>query len=97
MRLKQGFVYILANKYNTVFYAGVTSNLQKRIWEHKNNIVKGFTQKYSIHKLIYYEVLENIEEAIAREKYIKGKKREYKKKLTEEMNPQYKDLYGNIL
>jgi len=87
----------MANKYNTVLYVGVTSNLSKRVWEHKNNIVRGFTQKYNIHKLVYYEIFENIEEAIAREKYIKGKKREYKKGLIKKINPDYKDLYKDLL
>lgn len=97
MKIKLSFVYILSNKYNTVFYTGVTSNLQKRVWEHKNNFIKGFTQKYNIHKLIYYETFDYIEEAIIREKYIKGKKREFKKELIKKTNLQYKDLYENIL
>ncbi len=97
MNKKQGFIYIMANKYNTAFYVGTTSNLPKRIWEHKNNIIHSFTQKYNIHKLVYYETFENMEIAIAREKYIKGKKREYKKKLIEKTNPYYKDLYKDLL
>ncbi|MFH1561775.1 MAG: GIY-YIG nuclease family protein [Patescibacteria group bacterium] len=94
---KQGFIYIMTNKYNTVFYTGVTGNLVKRVWEHKNSIVGGFTQKYHVHKLVYCETFEEIEEAIAREKYIKGKKREYKRSLIEKTNPNYKDLCENVL
>jgi putative endonuclease len=94
---KQGFIYILTNEFNTVFYTGVSSNLVKRVWEHKNNAVDGFTKKYCVHKLVYYEVLDNIEIAIEREKYIKGKKREFKKKLIEKDNSSYEDLYKTIL
>lgn len=97
MKRKQGFIHILANKYNTVFYVGVTADLIKRIWEHKNNLIKGFSEKYNVHKLVYYEVYETIEEAIKREKYIKGKGRAFKKNLIEKMNPGYKDLYDEIL
>ena len=97
MKIKQSFVYILSNKYDTVFYTGVTSSLRKRIWEHKNNLIKGFTQKYNVHKLVYYEVFDNIEEAIMKEKYIKGKKREYKKELIKKANFKYEDLYESIL
>ena len=97
MKNKQGFVYILTNKHNTVFYTGVTSNLRRRIWEHKNNVVKGFTQKYNVHKLVYYEIFDEIGTALEREKYTKGKKRTYKLNLIESGNPEYKDLYGDIL
>lgn len=97
MKKKRGFLYILANKYNAVFYTGVTSDLIKRVWEHKNNIIKGFTQKYNVHKLVYHEVFERIEDAIAREKYIKGKGRVFKKQLIEKVNPEYRDLYEDIL
>ena len=94
---KQAFIYILTNKHNTVFYVGVTTNIIKRIWEHKNNIVKGFTKKYNTHKLVYYEIFDSIEQAITREKYIKGKKREYKIRLIEKNNLNYKDLYKSLL
>jgi putative endonuclease len=93
---KQGYIYILTNFKNSVFYTGVTSNLQKRIWEHKNNVVEGFTKKYQIHKLVYFEMGESIEFAIEREKYIKGKTRKFKKDLIEKNNPSYKDLYYEI-
>ena len=75
---KKGYVYILTNKNNTTLYIGVTSNLVKRIWEHKNKVVEGFSSKYNLDKLVYYEVFEDIETAINREKYLKGKKRQYK-------------------
>lgn len=89
-------VYILASKAQGVLYTGVTSNLVKRVWEHKNDVVKGFTQKYHVHKLVYYELLSNMEEAIYREKCIKKWKRVWKIKLIEEFNPLWKDLYGEI-
>ena len=94
---KKGYTYIVTNKNNTVLYVGVTSNLPKRIWEHKNQIVEGFSKKYNLHKLVYYEVLDDIETAISREKYLKGKKREYKINLIEEFNKNWNDLYETIL
>jgi len=69
---KQGYIYIMTNKYNNVFYVGVSSNLQKRIYEHKHKFVDGFTKKYNIDKLVYYEVSDNIESAILREKQLKA-------------------------
>jgi len=89
-------VYILTSKAQGVLYTGVTSNLIKRVWEHKNDVVKGFTQKYHVHKLVYYELLSNMEEAIYREKCIKKWKRAWKIKLIEEFNPTWKDLYDDI-
>ena len=76
--MKQYFVYILSSKRNGTLYTGVTSNLVKRIWEHKNKIIKGFTSKYNLDKLIYYEIFNNINDAISREKMIKKWKREDK-------------------
>lgn len=78
---------------NNVFYTGVTSNLKRRIWEHKNSAIEGFTAKYKTNKLVYFETFNEIEDAIAREKYIKGKKREFKKRLIIKNNPYYLDLY----
>lgn len=72
---KQGYTYILTNYNNTTLYVGVTSDLVKRIWEHKNQVADGFSKKYKLHKLVYYEVSDSIEVAINREKYIKGKSR----------------------
>lgn len=89
-------VYILTNITNRVLYVGVTSNLPKRIWEHKNNGVKGFTEKYHVHKLVYFETTEDIESAIQREKQLKGGSREKKLKLIESMNPGFEDLYNTL-
>lgn len=94
---KQSYVYIITNKNNTVVYIGVTSNLRKRIWEHKNHFYDGFSKKYKLHKLVYYEILENIELAIEREKFLKGKRRSYKNQLIEASNPGWKDLYNEIV
>ena len=96
MLIKHGYVYILANVYNTVLYIGVTSNLIKRIWEHKNSYVEGFTKKYKLHKLLYYEQFSTIQDAISREKQIKNWKREWKLNLITSKNPQFKDLYSTI-
>ncbi|MCK9351252.1 MAG: GIY-YIG nuclease family protein [Candidatus Paceibacterota bacterium] len=94
--MKTGFVYILASKKNGTLYVGVTSNLQKRIYEHKNNAVPGFTQKYKVHDLVYFESGDEIRGAIEREKEIKGWKREWKIQLIEKENPEWKDLYGEL-
>ena len=93
---KQGYIYILTNKLNTVFYTGVSSEIKKRVWQHKNSFIEGFTKKYNVHKLVYYEVFDEIKDAITREKYIKGKGRKFKKDLIEKSNPEYKDLYKSI-
>ncbi|MFO7592922.1 MAG: GIY-YIG nuclease family protein [Pseudomonadota bacterium] len=90
-------VYILASKPNGTLYTGVTSNLPKRIWEHKNNVVEGFTKKYGVHTLVWYEVHETMESAILREKRIKEWKREWKIGMIEKNNPQWRDLYPGIL
>ena len=89
---KDFFVYILASKKNGTIYVGITSNITKRIWEHKNNIVLGFTSKYSVHKLVYFETYSSPVTAIAREKYLKGKSRNYKISLIETNNPTWNDL-----
>jgi len=94
---KSGYVYILTNKYNTTFYIGVTSDLVKRIWEHKQKFVSGFSSKYNLTKLVYFEDCGDIEVAITREKYLKGKKREYKIDLIKINNPQFNDLYPEII
>ena len=85
-------VYILTNINNTTFYIGVTSNLSKRIWEHKNKFVDGFTKKYNVDKLVYYELTENIETAINREKQLKNWHRDWKIKLIKKINPNFDDL-----
>ena len=94
---KQPAVYILASRRNGTFYIGVTSNLVKRIWEHKNNIVKGFTKSYSVHQLVWYEVHETMESAIKREKRLKEWKRKWKLELIENHNSNWKDLFGTII
>jgi len=89
---KRYFVYIMTNARNTVLYTGVTNNLQRRVFEHKNGIGSTFTIKYKLHKLVYYEVGENILAAIAREKQIKGGSRQKKIDLVNALNPEWKDL-----
>jgi len=90
-------VYILASKPNGTLYIGVTSNISKRIWEHKNNLVEGFTKKYVVHTLVWYEVHQNMGSAIAREKQLKRWKRDWKIKLIIEQNPAWQDLYLELL
>jgi len=97
MMKKYYYVYILASKRNGTLYIGVTSNLIKRVWQHRNKIVSGFTAEYDVFMLVYFEEYNNVEEAIAREKYLKGKKRDYKLNLIEEKNPQWRDLYQDII
>ncbi|MFV2004955.1 MAG: GIY-YIG nuclease family protein [Gammaproteobacteria bacterium] len=94
---KQPAVYILSSKLNGTLYIGVTSNLVKRIWEHKNNVVDGFTKKYDVHILVWYELHETMESAIKHEKRLKGWKREWKVRLIEEKNQWWQDLYQSIL
>lgn len=94
--MKTGYVYIMANDRPTL-YAGVTSDLIKRVYEHKHNLVKGFTSKYNLHKLVYFEVLENIEIAIVREKQIKDMNRKDKLEMIKGVNREFKDLYDQIL
>ncbi len=95
--MKNGYVYIVTNKNNTVLYTGVTSDLIKRIDQHKNKLIKGFTAKYNCNKLIYYESGNGMEGCILREKQIKAGSRKKKMQLIEEMNPQWRDLYDDIL
>ena len=94
---KQGFVYILTNKNNTTLYIGVTSNLIKRIYEHKNKLIDGFTKKYNLNKLVYFEPLDNITAAIEREKQLKNWHRNWKINLITEFNKEWKDLYDDII
>ncbi len=97
MGSRQSYVYIMTNVVNTVLYTGVTENLVKRIYQHKNGLSDSFTSEYNINKLVYYEIYEDIEEAILREKQIKGGSRQKKITLIESMNPDWKDLYDEIL
>lgn len=92
-----GYVYILFNKRNGTLYVGVTSDLIKRIYEHKNKFVDGFTKKYNINKLGYYEIYDNIETAIEREKKLKNSPRKKKLELIEIDNPNWLDLYEEII
>ncbi|HOX41009.1 MAG TPA: GIY-YIG nuclease family protein [bacterium] len=85
------FTYIMTNKYNTVLYVGVTNNLERRVFEHKSKIVKGFTEKYNINKLVWFQAFNSPEEAIAAEKKIKGWTRSKKIALIEKENPNWKD------
>lgn len=89
-------VYILTNKIYGTLYVGVTSNLPKRIWEHKNKVVEGFSQKYDLDKLVYYEVHENAESAIKREKRLKKWDRKWKIELIQKQNPDWQDLFETI-
>jgi putative endonuclease len=95
--MRQYYVYLATNKLNNVFYIGVTSNLVKRIYEHKNKLVDGFTARYNINKLIYFEIFNDVNEAINREKQLKGGSRKKKIELIEKENPSYKDLYVTII
>jgi len=95
--MKQYCVYIMTNAHNKVLYTGVTNNLARRVYEHKNGMGGVFTKKYNIDKLVYYEIGNDINEAIAREKQIKGGSRQKKIDLVNSMNPKWKDLYEEII
>ena len=94
---KQPAVYILASKRNGTLYVGVTSDLQKRAWEHKNDVVDGFTKQYRVHLLVYYELHDDMVSAITREKQIKKWNRAWKLELIEEQNPDWQDLWDGII
>jgi putative endonuclease len=94
---KNYYVYILANKRNGTLYTGITSNLIKRVWEHKEKIVDGFTKKYNIDKLVYFEQYQDPANAISREKRIKKYPRKWKLNLIEKENPHWKDLYKGLV
>jgi putative endonuclease len=89
---KQYYIYIATNKRNTVLYTGITSDLYKRMYEHRNKLVKGFSEKYNIDKLIYYEIFNDPKEAIGAEKKIKGWLRKKKIELIKRKNPEFRDL-----
>ena len=93
---KQPAVYILASNKNGTLYIGVTSHLLKRVWQHRNTQVSGFTEKYKAHKLVYYELHEDMLAAIAREKQLKKWRRAWKLRLIEEHNPRWTDLWDQI-
>lgn len=91
--MKQPCVYILASRKHGTLYIGVTSNVIKRVWEHREGLVKGFTEDYDVHKLIYFEQFERMEDAIVREKQLKKWNRDWKINLIEANNPEWVDLY----
>ena len=97
MSEKLPVVYIMASKRNGTLYTGVTIDLPSRVWQHKNSVVDGFTKKYNVHQLVYYEVHGNRETALTREKQIKKWNRKWKIELIEEQNPDWRDLYEDIL
>jgi putative endonuclease len=90
-------VYLLASKRNGTLYTGVTSDLVKRVWEHKHHVVEGFTKKYNVNMLVWYEVHETVASAIQREKAIRNWKRSWKINVIEIMNPRWRDLYDDLL
>jgi putative endonuclease len=93
---RPGYVYIMANPANTVVYTGVTSDLKRRVWQHREKTMDGFTRRYNVVKLVYYEVADDITSAIAREKQIKGGSRQDKEALVNSINPDWRDLYNDI-
>ena len=94
--MKDFYVYILTNKRNGTLYVGVMSNLKKRIYEHKNDIIEGFTKDYQIHTLVYYEIYEDYYTAFRREKRLKRWLRKWKLELIEKDNPEWRDLYEEL-
>jgi putative endonuclease len=94
---KKYYVYILANKKNGTLYLGFTSNLIKRVWEHKNKVIKGFTARYGVDKLVYFEQLDDPYNAITREKRLKKYKRKWKLALIEKDNPHWNDIFQKLI
>ena len=97
MKSKEYYVYLMTNPVNTVIYAGVTSNLVRRVYEHREKLVKGFTQKYNVDKLVYYEATEDVLSAIGREKQIKAGSRQKKLDLINAFNPKWQNLHSLII
>lgn len=97
MPAKQPAVYILASQRNGTLYLGVTSDLIKRVWQHKNDLAEGFTQKYQVHLLVYYELHQSMPDAIRREKQLKKWKRAWKIEMIEKQNPEWRDLWPEIV
>ena len=95
--MKQPHVYILANRRNGTLYIGVTSNLLQRVWHHKNDLEEGFTKRYGVHTLVWYETHETMESAISREKALKEWNRAWKIRLLEANNPTWRDLYQDLV
>lgn len=96
MAHKKFYIYILASKPNSTLYVGLTSNLQKRIFEHKNKLIEGFTSKYNVDHLVYYEVYDDFDNAVSKEKNMKAWKRAWKIELIQKSNPDWNDLYNEI-
>jgi putative endonuclease len=96
MEARQYYVYVLTNRTNRVLYIGVTNNLERRIFEHKNKLVEGFTKKYNLNKLVYYEATNDIDGALEREKQLKNWHRDWKINLINRSNPAWKDLSDNL-
>ncbi|MCX6723645.1 MAG: GIY-YIG nuclease family protein [Candidatus Staskawiczbacteria bacterium] len=96
MNSKNYYIYIMASERNGTLYVGFTSDLKRRIFEHKNNLVDGFTKKYNVHNLVYYKETSDVKSAIGREKQLKKWNRKWKLELIEKENPNWKDLYGLI-
>ena len=94
---KQYYIYIMTNKHNLVLYTGVTNDLIRRVYEHREKLVEGFTKKYNVNKLVYFESGNDVYEAIAREKQIKAGNRQSKVKLIESVNLEWKDLYDDLV
>ncbi|MBR3677256.1 MAG: GIY-YIG nuclease family protein [Alphaproteobacteria bacterium] len=94
--MKTMYVYIMANENNTTLYVGVTNNLIRRVWEHKNDIIEGFSSKYKVHKLVYFEIYEDEISAISREKQLKLFRKIKKIDLICRFNPNWNDLYDSI-
>ena len=95
--MRDYYVYILASKRNGTLYIGITNDLVRRVYEHKHDLINGFTQKYSVHMLVYFKQYKNVESAIRREKQLKFWHRKWKLRLIEETNPEWQDLYTDIL
>ncbi|TAK78239.1 MAG: GIY-YIG nuclease family protein [Gammaproteobacteria bacterium] len=93
---KEYYIYLLTNQHGNVLYTGVTNNLIRRVYEHKNKLQKGFTERYNVDRLVYYEAYSNIADAITREKQIKGWSRKKKNELINQLNPKWDDLYEEI-
>ena len=94
---KEFYVYILTNEHNTVLYTGITNDLKRRVLEHKEGLIKGFTKKYNINKLVYFECFYNVNDSIVREKQIKNFSRNRKENLIKDFNPDWNDLFLDII
>ena len=94
--MRSYYVYILASKRNGTLYIGVTSDLKKRVYQHKNNLIDGFTKRYKVHHLVYFEETSDVRSALQREKHMKIWKREWKIRLVQQMNPDWDDLYDTL-